>query len=96
MSFPNPRLTAAVLITTAWLSLSRNVQGASIDSVLAEPPSPAGLSSKSGVRRRPAGEFIPGCDDEAKKVIERALAAYRSLQTYQDRRIRGSGRTEAA
>ena len=91
MSYPIPRLTAAVLITTGWLPLSGDAQVACADHVFAEPPSPTRRSSAVGVGRRPAGEFIPGCDDEAKKVIERALATYRSLQTYQDTLIVAKG-----
>ena len=91
MSFPIRPLTAALLIMTGWLPLSGDTLVAGADHGFAEPSSPTRRSSAVGVGRRPVGECILGCDGEAKKVIERALAAYRSLETYQDTLIVAKG-----
>lgn len=84
-------LRAAVVITTAVLSLCGGAPVVCGDHVFAESFSPTRRSSAVGVEQRSAGEFIPGCNEEARKVIERALATYRSVQTYQDRLIVAKG-----
>ncbi len=84
---PNPRLTIAALVAASMPLLFGDVVNAYANPVCAVSSSPAGQSLAVHAKQNAADDFLSGCDDEERDVIERAFAAYRSLHTYQDRFI---------